>query len=180
MPVCWCCCSCAGDRRPQVSSFASSEIFAFNKREIGQPAFAPFEIVVNFAWSMPGIFAVISRCDSVTVKPASVFSMVTVAVVLMDVGVKPALPSSAENAIEKQPAWAAAMSSSGFVPTPFSKRVLKDYCVSLSVPLSVEMVPLPSFKPPCQTADALRFIVGYRGWIEREFAQGPQTSPTAQ
>src|SRR5471032_2796234 len=126
-----------------ASSFASSEIFALSNREIGQPAFAPFAMEVNFAASMPGIFAVMSRCDSVTVKPASVLSSVTVAVVLMDVGVKPALPSSAENAIEKQPACAAAMSSSGFVPTPFSKRVLNEYCVSLSVPLSVGILPLP-------------------------------------
>src|SRR5476651_675353 len=99
-----------------------------------------------------------SRCDSVTVGPVGSISNVMVAVVLMDVGVKPALPSSAENAIEKQPACAAAISSSGFVPTPFSKRVLKEYCVSLSVPLSVEMLPLPLFKSPFQTADALRFI----------------------
>jgi len=46
----------------------------------------------------------------------------------------------------------------GFVPTPFSKRVLNEYCVSLSTPLSLEIVPLPSFKPPRQTADALRFM----------------------
>src|SRR5476649_278487 len=107
---------------------------------------------------MPGIFAVMSKCDSVTVKPASVLSSVIVAVVLMELGVKPALPSSAENAIEKQPACAAAINSSGFVPTPFSKRVLNEYCVSLSVPLSVEMLPLPLFRSPFQTADALRFI----------------------
>src|SRR5439155_8797087 len=92
-----------------------------------------------------------------------------VAVVWMDSGVRPALPSSAENAMEKQPAWAAAMSSSGFVPMPFSKRVLKEYCVSLSTPLSLEMVPLPSFKPPRQTADALRFMFALC-WSEREFA----------
>jgi hypothetical protein len=51
------------------------------------------------------------------------------------------------------------MSSSGFVPTPFSKRVLKEYCVSLSTPLSVEIVPRPSFKPPRQTAEAFRVMV---------------------
>jgi hypothetical protein len=71
----------------------------------------------------------------------------------------PALPSSAENALEKHPACAAAMSSSGFVPTPFSDRVLNEYCASLSVPLSVEIVPLPAFKSPRQTAEALRLIV---------------------
>src|SRR5476651_1147973 len=99
-----------------------------------------------------------SRCDSVTVGPVGSISNVMVAVVLMDVGVKPALPSSAENAMEKQPACAAAISSSGFVPLPFSKRVLKEYCVSDKTPLAVEIVPLPSFKLPCQTADAVRFI----------------------
>src|SRR5439155_25479960 len=61
------------------------------------------------------------------------------------------------------------MSSSGFVPMPFSKRVLKEYGVSLSTPLSLEMVPLPSFKPPRQTADALRFMFALC-WSEREFA----------
>src|SRR5664279_3318390 len=147
-----------GEFGVHASSLAFNETLALSRREIGQPAFAPFAMAVNFSASMPGIFAVMSRCDSVTVNPASVLSSVTVAVVLMDVGVKPALPSSAENAIEKQPACAAAMSSSGFVPTPFSKRVLNEYCVSLSVPLSVEMLPLPVFKSPCQTADALRFI----------------------
>src|SRR5476651_1322951 len=102
-----------------------------------------------------------SRCDSVTVGPVGSISNVMVAVVWMDVGVKPALPSSAENAMEKHPACAAAMSSSGFVPTPFSKRVLKEYCVCLSVPLSVEMLPLPVFKSPDQTADALRFMLNH-------------------
>ena len=76
-----------------------------------------------------------SRCDSVTVGPVGSIPNVTVAVVAMESGLKPALPSSVENAIEKQPACAAAMSSSGFVPTPFSKRVLNEYCVCLSVPL---------------------------------------------
>src|SRR5882672_522694 len=101
----------------------------------------------------------------------------------MDSGVMPALPSSAENAIEKQPACAAAMSSSGFVPTPFSKRVLKEYCVSLSTPLSLEMVPLPSFKPPRQTADAFRFMFALCVRSEREFAHGRKTnraSPQSQ
>src|SRR5262245_58448216 len=51
------------------------------------------------------------------------------------------------------------MSSSGLVPMPFSKRVLKEYWVSLSTPLSLEMLPLPSFSPPRQIADAFRFIV---------------------
>src|SRR5579859_8130933 len=77
-----------------------------------------------------------------------------------------------------QPACAAARSSSGLVPIPFSKRVLKEYCACFRTPLSVEIAPLPVFKSPCQTADALRCILfspllsaaarcpGY--WIHRE------------
>src|SRR5262245_51650579 len=110
-----------------VCSFPSIVMFAFSRREIGHPALAAFAIATTLSLSAPGILAATSRWDCVTVKPASVFSSVIVAVVWMDSGVMPALPSSAENAIEKQPAWAAAMSSSGLVPTPFSKRVLKEY-----------------------------------------------------
>src|SRR6202007_3208561 len=88
-----------------------------------------------------------------------VFSMVSVAVVLMELAVSPAPSSCADSAMEKQPACAAAMSSSGLVPVPFSKRVANEYCVLASTPLSVEMVPLPPFKPPFQTADALRFML---------------------
>ena len=47
---------------------------------------------------------------------------------------------------------------SGFVPEPFSNRVPNEYCALCSSPLSVEMMPLPSFKLPCHSADALRFI----------------------
>jgi hypothetical protein len=50
------------------------------------------------------------------------------------------------------------MSSSGFVPAPDSKRVLKEYCAPLSTPLSVETVPLPSLRPPCQMAEPLLFM----------------------
>src|SRR5882757_873656 len=92
-------------------------------------------------------------------KPEAVCSSVTVAVVPMLSGVKPPLPSSLERAIEKQPAWAAAISSSGLVPLPSSKRVLNEYWVFSRTPLSDEIVPLPSLSPPFQTADALRFIL---------------------
>src|SRR6185437_10411509 len=64
----------------------------------------------------------------------------------------PAFPNWPESAMLKQPACAAATSSSGFVPTPFSKRVEKEYCVSFRTPLAVETVPLPSFKPPAHRA----------------------------
>lgn len=86
-------------------------------------------------------------------------SIVTVAVVASLVAVSPTLPSSAERAIVKHPACAAARSSSGLVPAPFSNRVLNEYCVCFRTPLSVEMVPLPSFKPPFHTADAFLCII---------------------
>jgi len=94
----------------------------------------------------------------VIVQPASTFSKVTAACVWMRSGVRPALPSWTENAIEKQPACAAPTSSSGLVPSPFSKRVVNEYCVLSSTPLSVETMPLPSFRLPIHTALALRFI----------------------
>src|SRR5258705_8841277 len=98
---------------------------------------------------------------AVTVHPALVLSIVSVALVSIFVGFIPALPSSADNAMEKQPACAAAISSSGLVPTPFSNRVLNEYCVFRSVPLSVEMEPLPDFRSPSQIADALRVIISF-------------------
>src|SRR5688572_5719758 len=70
----------------------------------------------------------------------------------------PAFPSWADSAIEKQPACAAAISSSGFVPFPSSNRVLKEYCVLDKTPLSVDTTPLPSFKPPRHTAEPFLFI----------------------
>jgi hypothetical protein len=62
----------------------------------------------------------------------------------------------------KQPACAAASSSSGLVPTPLSKREWKEYAVCLRTPLSVESVPLPDFRSPCQTAEALRCMWNLR------------------
>ena len=62
----------------------------------------------------------------VTPKPASVLSRWTLAVVSTEVGVKPASARPFEKAIEKQPACAAPISSSGLVPSPSSKRDLKE------------------------------------------------------
>jgi len=47
----------------------------------------------------------------------------TIASVAMCWGVKPASPRIIDSAIEKQPAWAAAISSSGLMPGAPSKRV---------------------------------------------------------
>src|SRR4026208_980330 len=75
-------------------SFEFIVTFAFSKREIGQPALAAFAAAINFAGSTPGIFATTSRWDSVIIQPASVLSNVIVAVVWLDSGVMPTLPSS--------------------------------------------------------------------------------------
>src|SRR5262245_14235259 len=72
----------------------------------------------------------------------------------MRVGVKPLLPRPADNAIEKHPAWAAPISSSGLVPGAPSKRVRNEYA-PLNAPLPSFIVPLPSFRLPSQTASAV-------------------------
>src|ERR1700722_6662974 len=127
--------------------------------ETGQPVSAALTAASNLALSAPGMVATRSRGLLVIEKPSPTLSNVMVAVVSSFCAFIPAPPSCAERAIVKHPACAAARSSSGLVPTPFSKRVLNEYCVCLSTPLSVEMEPLPSFRPPCQTADALRCMM---------------------
>src|SRR3981081_1317406 len=42
---------------------------------------------------------------------------------------------------------------------PFSNRVANEYCVLFKAPLCVESVPCPFLRSPCQTADAVRFII---------------------
>src|SRR4051812_10716910 len=50
------------------------------------------------------------------------------------------------------------MSSSGFVPSPCSKRVAKEYGVLLKTPPWVVSVPFPCLRFPFQMAEAVRFI----------------------
>src|ERR1700692_71877 len=92
------------------------------------------------------------------VKFAPTFSKVSAALVSMASAFKPTPSSWADKAMEKHPACAAAMSSSGLVPTPFSKRVENEYCVCERTPLAVLTVPRPSFSPPCQWALAVLCI----------------------
>src|SRR6185437_5130046 len=73
-------------------------------------------------------------------------------------GVNPACPRPSARAIEKQPACAAAISSSGLVPFSFSKRVLKEYRPS-KAPLPGFMVPDPSASEPFHSASALRSTI---------------------
>src|SRR5688572_6879686 len=71
----------------------------------------------------------------------------------MLVGGLPSLVSCAAKNIEKQPACAAPISSSGFVPFSLlpSKREAKVNGASKPVPLTL---PLPSLRVPFQVADA--------------------------
>src|SRR6202162_4839565 len=135
---------------------AFTVISALKSLDTGQPVSAAFTAASNFVLSAPGMVATRSRWLLVTEKPSPTLASVMVAVVSSFCAVMPALPSCAESAMVKHPACAAANNSSGLVPMPFSKRVLKEYCVCFNVPLSVDKEPLPSLSPPVQTADALR------------------------
>src|SRR6266702_4721940 len=95
---------------------------------------------------------------AVIVHPESSLSSESVTVVDMLSGVRFPPPSCADNAIEKHPACAAAINSSGFVPGAFSNRVVNEYGVFESTPLADDTVPFPSFSPPFHTALALRCI----------------------
>src|SRR5207237_2168531 len=104
--------------------------------------------------SAPETFAETSRWIDLTDHPLSVLSKSKVAFVSIDSGWYPAWPSSLERAIEKQAAWAAATSSSGFVPGSSPNRIAKLYATPFTAPLAVDTVPLPCFSPhrPCALA----------------------------
>src|SRR5271155_2236881 len=85
-------------------------------------------------------------------KPSATLSNVTSAFVSMCSAFSRASPRMSDSAIVKQPAWAAPINSSGFVPGLPSKRLVKPYGYLSSAPLFVEMAPLPPLIPPSQTA----------------------------
>src|SRR5215470_934918 len=138
------------------SSFAFIVIFAFNTFETGHPFSAASAYFWKVAASAPGTLPTTSMWLAVIVQPESSFSIVSVTLVEMLSGVRFAVPNCADNAIEKHPACAAAISSSGFVPGAFSNLVVNEYGVLFSTPPGAEIDPLPSFNPPFQTALALR------------------------
>src|ERR1700731_4586952 len=70
----------------------------------------------------------------------------------------PAACNRKAKAIVKHPACAAAINSSGLVPSWFSKRVLYEYGVFASTPESDERSPFPVRPLPRQTALALRIM----------------------
>jgi hypothetical protein len=72
----------------------------------------------------PGILAFTTRCTAEMENPLGAFVSVTSAVVSMLSAVRCASLRTRENAIEKQPACAAPINSSGFVPGRPSNRLL--------------------------------------------------------
>ena len=132
-------------------------MLAFSNFEMGQLAFASATAASNCSWVMPGIFADTVKWDSVMAPAAG--SKVMSHFVLISSAVKPAAPNTKLSFILKHPACAAATNSSGLVPTPSAKRLLKEYCVLLSVVLCVVRLPLPSLPVPFHTAVAFLLII---------------------
>src|SRR5687767_1485778 len=99
---------------------ASSVISIFNALLTGQVVLASSAHSLNFSGVIPGTFTFDTRFELLMVPS----SRVMVEVVSIDSGVKPAAPNTKLNFIEKQPACAAAINSSGFVPVPSSNRDL--------------------------------------------------------
>src|SRR5690606_10340486 len=95
---------------------ASSVISAAESTlDTGQFSLAVVAMVWNSSSEMPGTSATVTSSILGIAKPSPCFSIWTLAFVSMLFGVKPDLPRISENAIEKQPACAAAINSSGFV-----------------------------------------------------------------
>src|SRR5438046_587304 len=97
----------------------------FNALETGQLAFASSAHSWNLLSVIPGTLA-FTVSSELLITPSS---NDTTEVVSIDSGVKPAAPNTKLNFMVKHPACAAAISSSGFVPTPSSKRDLYEYWV---------------------------------------------------
>src|SRR2546425_7377360 len=123
--------------------------------ETGQVFFASSARRLKVASSTPGTLPSVARSIRVMPQPCSVLSKWTVAVVRISCGLWPACESALANAMEKQPACAAPISSSGLVPGPSSIRLLKEYDPS-KAPLPSRIVPDPSCSDLCHLASAVR------------------------
>ncbi len=144
----------------QLTSFASMVIVAFNTLDTGQPSFAFFAALSKASFVAFGTFAVTSRCTAVMENPASPLSSVDSRSRIDALGSQAgSFELAGKRHGEASSMGCANQLLQGLVPLPSSKRVLKEYCVAERTPLSVEIVPRPLFKPPFQTADALRFMV---------------------
>src|SRR5690606_9976604 len=133
----------------------------------GQFCFAASAYSRNVASSIPGTRPCVASSTRVIAKPSPAFSRCTLAVVSIRSGWSPARDSPAESAIEKQPACAAASSSSGFVPCPSSKRDANEYGPSYA-PLCIRILPCPSLNVPDHSAVADRTGIRSSPWCSRE------------
>jgi hypothetical protein len=96
--------------------------------DTGQPFLAPSACSWKALLSIPGTWASVVSSMRVMPNPSPTFSRWTRAAVWMRVGGWPALVRPAERALEKQPAWAAAISSSGLdFPSGLPMRVARLY-----------------------------------------------------
>src|SRR5262249_28479115 len=90
------------------------------------------------------------------------------AVTFEEPGVPPIPAISCESAIEKQAAWAAAISSSGLVlPSAASVRLAQVTGSGPAAPLAKETGPEPSARPPCQAGVAVERSSATRRVSER-------------
>src|SRR5687767_12103450 len=112
---------------------ASSVISIFNALLTGQVVLASSAHSLNFSSLIPGMLAFSTRWE-LLITPSS---RLTVEVTSRESGVKPAPPRIKLNFMAKQPECAAAINSSGLVPTPSSNRDLYEYCVLFKVVLWV-------------------------------------------
>src|SRR5947209_9804594 len=132
--------------------------------ETGQVFFASSARRLKVPSSTPGTLPSVARSMRVMPHPCSVLSKCTVAVVRISCGLWPAWESAPAKAMEKQPACAAPISSSGFVPGPSSIRLLNEYDPS-KAPLPSRIVPDPSCSDRCHLASAVRTgIFGSPHW----------------
>src|SRR5688572_7363962 len=104
---------------------------------------------------MPGTSDSLSSSIVVIVGPAGSISIFTFSVVLTRFAGWPAFSRLADSAIEKHPASAAPISSSGFVPVPLSNRDRNENGPSYDL-LPSFIVPLPPFSVPSHTAVPIR------------------------
>ena len=109
-------------------------ISVFSNLEIGQFDLASSAASAKLSAVAPGTLAVTSKC-ALVIAP---LSKVIVQVVFIASGVRSLVPNTKLSFILKQPACAAATSSSGFVPIPSAKRVLHEYWFWFNTPDCVE------------------------------------------
>src|SRR3954452_3414632 len=114
------------ERPGRYPNVKSRVISALRTLDTGQFFSAVRASSSNLSCSIPGTCARRVSADLEILKPSPSFSSETAASVASSVGVKPAAWSWKASAMAKQPAWAAAMSSSGLVPGSLSKRVLNE------------------------------------------------------